>query len=159
MKKLFFIITLLGSVVFLSWNQQPEKSVLKHMPFKGSYQTTAQILTGPPIMQQQISGTGNSSHLGKSSFVATSTINFTTPPPFILGGTAVFTAANGDQIYTSFTGTATPTGTGANEVEIHHTIVGGTGRFNSASGNFTGYTIAVPGHSNGFITQEGSISY
>lgn len=159
MKKLFVILGLLGSVMFLSWNKIPQKSQLYHLPFKGSYHTTAQILTGPPVMQQQITGSGTSSHLGKSSFVANSTINFTTPPPFLLGGTAVFTAANGDQIFTSFSGSATPAGTGMNEVEMVHTITGGTGRFSNASGSFTGHTIAIPGHSNGFITHEGTISY
>lgn len=129
------------------------------VPFRGEFTTSAQVLSGPPLVQQRITGHGQSSHLGKSSFVALTTLNLTTPPPFSLGGTAVFTAANGDEFYTTFSGTATPNGAGANEVEMVHTISGGTGRFSGATGSFTGYTVAVPGHTEGTITHEGTINY
>jgi hypothetical protein len=53
-------------------------------------------------------------------------------------GTVVLTAANGDSLFTEFTATSAPTdipGTiGISEV---HTITGGTGRFEGASGSFT----------------------
>ena len=111
------------------------------------------------MLQQQITGVGNMSHMGNSTFVALATLNFTTPPPFQLGGTALFTAANGDTFTTSFAGTATPNGQGANEVLMTHTITGGTGRFSDATGTIVGHTIAVPGHAEGFITYEGTINY
>ena len=158
MKHLILSVTVLATFLFISWSPSQNNPQVE-MPIKGAYHTTAQILSGPPMMSQQITGIGQSSHLGRGSFVAYSTVNFTTPPPFYLGGTAVFTAANGDEFYTTFTGTATPTGTGSNEVEMHHTITGGTGRFENASGTIDGYTIATPGHANGYVTYEGSISY
>ena len=158
MKKLVFLTTVLSTLILVSWKKQGNQ-LIAEQPFKGSYTTNAQILSGPPMLQQRITGVGHSSHLGKSEFVANTTLNLTTPPPFSLGGTAVFTAANGDQIFTSFSGTATPNMQGQNEVEMTHTITGGTGRFENASGTFTGYTVAVPGHSTGFITNEGTISY
>jgi hypothetical protein len=135
------------------------KEQKKVVPIKGKYTTTANILVGPPILEQEITGHGQSSHLGKSIFVAYSTINLTTPPPFQISGTAIFTAANRDAFYTSFAGTATPNNQGANNVVMTHTITGGTGRFDNATGTFVGNTVAVPGHAEGFITYEGTISY
>ena len=131
----------------------------KELPFKGTYITASEVLQPPPFLQTRITGAGNASHLGSSSFVAVSTLNFTTPPPFQLGGTATFTAANGDEIYTSFTGTATPNQDGTLNVSMLHIITGGTGRFQHASGSFSGYSVATPGHSEGSITHEGIISY
>ena len=131
----------------------------KELPFKGTYITASEVLQPPPFLQTRITGAGNASHLGNSSFVAVSTLNFTTPPPFQLGGTATFTAANGDEIYTSFTGTATPNQDGTLNVSMVHTITGGNGRFQHASGSFSGYTVATPGHSEGSISHEGIISY
>ena len=128
-------------------------------PFKGSFTTTSEILQPAPVLKTRITGTGNVSQLGKTSFVALSTLNFTTQPPFILGGTATFTAANGDEIYTSFTGTSTPAGEGMLNVVMTHTITGGTGRFLNATGSFTGNTTAFPGHSEGYIEHEGTIRY
>ena len=131
----------------------------KAVPIKGSYTTFAEILQAPPMLRQRITGLGTSSHLGKGSFVAVSTLNLATPPPFNLSGTGVFTASNGDEFYTSFTGTATPNGQGANIVVITSSITGGTGRFRNASGTFVGNTVAAPGHVEGFITYEGTINY
>ena len=160
MKHLILSVTVLASFLFLSWNVMPsQNNPQAELPIKGAYHTNSLILSGPPMLSTQITGIGQSSHLGKGSFVAYSTVNFTTPPPFSLGGTAVFTAANGDEFYTTFTGTAMPTGTGSNEIEMHHTITGGTGRFENVSGTLNGYTIATPGHANGYVTYEGSISY
>ena len=128
-------------------------------PFKGSFTTTSEILQPAPVLRTRITGTGNVSQLGKSSFVALSTLDFTTQPPFTLSGTATFTAANGDEVYTSFTGTSTPAGEGMLHVSMIHTITGGTGRFQNATGSFVGNTTAFPGHSEGYIEHEGTIRY
>lgn len=131
----------------------------KQVSIKGTYTTSAKILAGPPIMQQEITGHGESSHLGRSMFIAYPTIYFTTPPPFKNSGTTMFKAANGDEFYTSFTGTVTPNPDGTNTVVMDHIITGGTGRFKQASGNLTGYTIGIPGHAEGTVSYEGTISY
>jgi hypothetical protein len=171
MKQLFlFLSVCVVTGGLLSWNNEPTfipttgtaspaGKQATSVPIKGEYTTSAQILSGPPLVRQRITGQGHLSHLGKSSFVALATLNLTTPPPFSLEGTAVFTAANGDEFYTTFSGTATPNGAGANTVEMVHTISGGTGRFSGATGSFTGYTVAVPGHTQGTITSEGFINY
>jgi hypothetical protein len=131
----------------------------KDRPFKGSYTTSSEILQPAPILKTRITGTGHVSQLGYSTFVAYSTLNFTSQPPFQLGGTATFTAANGDEVYTSFTGTSTPTAQGMLDVSMTHIITGGTGRFQNATGSFVGHTIAFPGHSEGYIEHEGVIRY
>ena len=172
MKQKFLLLLTLVSIVLLqsckkemnpaqkSASSATEMAKKKNaVPIKGSYTTFAEILQGPPMLRQRVTGLGSSSHLGKGSFVAIPTLNFTTPPPFSLSGTAVFTAANGDEFYTSFTGTATPNGLGANIVVMTHSITGGTGRFTDASGTFIGNTVAAPGHAEGFITYEGTIDY
>ena len=133
--------------------------VAKALPFKGTYTTVSEILQPAPFLHTRITGTGQASHLGKGSFVALSALDLTTAPPFLLGGTATFTAANGDEFYTTFTGTATPNGQGALNISMSHTITGGTGRFENAIGSIDGHTVAVPGHTEASIDYEGTINY
>jgi hypothetical protein len=55
-----------------------------------------------------------------------------------VAGTAVFTAANGDQLFTTVTGTATfPDANGIVTFRGTDTVTGGTGRFAGASGSLT----------------------
>ncbi len=136
-----------------------EHAVQKDVPIKGTYTTTSQFLSGPPMVQVRITGTGQSSHLGQGTFVALSMLNLSTPPPFVLSGTATFYAANGDEFYTSFEGTSTPNTDGTSTVEMTHTVTGGSGRFENASGNFTGLTITNLSIPQATITYEGYISY
>ena len=131
----------------------------KMVPIKGSYTTTNEILAPAPMLRQRITGVGGSSHLGEGSFVAIATLNLTTPPPFNLFGTSTFYAANGDTFLTEFTGTSTPVGNGVLSVVINHTITGGTGRFQNATGNLVGVTMANPAIPTGSTTYEGTISY
>ena len=172
MKQLISLSLMVASFLLLSCQKQglqkeesnnplpaAKMNMEQDRPFKGSYTTSSEILQPAPILKTRITGTGQVSQLGKSSFTALSTLNFTTQPPFILGGTATFTAANGDEIYTSFTGTSTPAGEGMLNVVMTHTITGGSGRFQNASGSFVGHTIAFPGHSEGYIEHEGTIRY
>jgi hypothetical protein len=75
-------------------------------------------------------GTGQATHLGR--FALTATFTVTTPPPTAVG-TAIWTAANGDQIFTNVTGHGVVTPP-VLAVEETHVITGGTGRFEGASG-------------------------
>ena len=131
----------------------------KTVPIKGTYATVTEILSSPPLLQLRITGIGQSSHLGEGKFVALSTLNLTTPPPFHLGGTATFYAANGDVFYTEFNGLSTPNEDGTSTVIMTHKITGGTGRFENASGTFTGFTIAGLSNPLASITYDGNISY
>jgi len=131
----------------------------KMVPIKGTYETTHEVLHAPPMLQQRITGIGQSSHLGEGTFVAISTLNLTTPPPFQLAGAATFYAANGDTFYTSFAGTSTPSTGGSSIVVMTHTINGGTGRFENATGTLIGHAIANPARTTSIVTYEGTISY
>jgi hypothetical protein len=129
------------------------------VPFKGTYTTSVQILSSPPALLHRISGTGNATHLGASEFVATATVYLTPPPPFLIVGTVIFTAANGDQLFASYTGTSMPVAGAPNNVLLTYTVTGGTGRFENATGSFTGVPVVPVGALTGTITLEGNISY
>jgi hypothetical protein len=108
----------------------------ERVPFKGSLggDVTVTPLT-PPFLQVDVEATGKATHLGQ----------FTLDIPHVVNaanGTAVgtyeFTAANGDKVYATFTGIATPTATpGVLYIEETATITGGTGRFAGATGSFS----------------------
>ena len=107
------------------------------VPFKSSYTTRMVVLQGPPNLVQNVFGEGIASHLGKSTFEATSSVTVTFPPPFKVTGSRTITAANGDKIFTTFSGNSTPVVNGLNGADLQETITGGTGRFADASGSFT----------------------
>lgn len=173
MKKLISLSLVIASGYFLSCQKETfedkamniqnlvasNAKVEKALPFKGTYTTSSEILQPAPFLKTRITGIGQATHLGKGTFVALSALNLSSTPPFLLGGTATFTAANGDEFYTTFTGTATPNGQGALNITNSHKITGGTGIFKNATGSIEGYTVAVPGHSQGTIDYEGTISY
>ena len=136
---------------------KPSKHVA--VPIKGTYVTTNERLTAPPMLLQRITGLGQSSHLGNGKFVALSTLNLTTPPPFHLSGTCTFFAANGDEFYTTFAGTSMPQPDGTSVVQMTHHITGGTGRFVEATGTFVGRTHVDPTAPSAVIDYEGTINY
>jgi hypothetical protein len=101
-------------------------------------------------------GTGNATLLGQFTVdirIVLNTSNRT------LTGTSEFTAANGDTLTADFTGQSPlmPPGVPQTSVETA-TITGGTGRFASASGNFTAERVVdlATGLTTGFF--EGTIS-
>lgn len=129
------------------------------VPFKGTYATSHEVLQAPPIFIQRVTGAGNATHLGQSSFVSITTVDRSTPPPFAVSGTRTFTAANGDQLFTTFTGTSSPTGPRSSRADLHDVIVGGTGRFAHASGSFDGVAINDPTTSTLEVTFNGYIHF
>ena len=120
--------------------------VKKAVPFKGELSVT--------LGEGGTSGTGVASHIGALQYVSLDVINF----PFVTG-TATITAANGDEIFTTFSGQLTDIGNGMLNVNIENTIIGGTGRFTGATGSFisTGTANAITGIAN--TTFTGTISY
>jgi hypothetical protein len=98
------------------------------LPFKGTLEGT-ELVQGA---QHHIDGTGNATHLGLVTLASDFTVNETTATG---SGTSVWMAANGDQVFTSQTGTAIVTFPIVSVSETA-TITGGTGRFLGASGGF-----------------------
>jgi hypothetical protein len=76
-------------------------------------------------------GTGEATQLGRFTLTSDFTVDTTTG---IGSGTAIWTAANGDKIFTTLAGQAVITFPIATVTETH-TITGGTGRFADASGS------------------------
>ena len=103
--------------------------------FEGSFTVTP---VNPPstIFDIRTSATGNASHFGRFTMERLGRIDRSTAT---LVGTASFTlkAANGDTVYGTGTGQASPTPTPGVLASVEtYTITGGTGRFAGATGAF-----------------------
>jgi hypothetical protein len=125
--------------------------------FSANLNTTIQLTGAPPIQSVRSFGSGIATHMGKTSFEAASTVNFTVQPATI-NGTAILTAANGDELHTAFTGT-TATAAGTATGNFVHTITGGTGRFSNASGTLKATSIHNLATQKGVLSFEGEIDY
>jgi hypothetical protein len=97
------------------------------LPFRGTLQATETV----DGSVHHLIGTGEATHLGR--FTLTS--EFTVTPAATASGTAVWTAANGDQIITTTTGHVVAPPPPFLVVTETHIITGGTGRFAGASGS------------------------
>ncbi|MGZ3837738.1 MAG: hypothetical protein ACXVMS_18420 [Flavisolibacter sp.] len=117
------------------------------IPFRASYTTNAPT-------PNQINGTGEGTVVGKSTFtLQEDDSNFPS-----LVGTATITAANGDQIFTTHSGSVIgPDDNGVLLITNYNTINGGTGRFANATGNFVAHAIANINFPTGSVTFEGNI--
>ena len=134
----------------------------QQLPFKGALQgKDADVPTGDPsTLIVRTSGTGIGTHIGQFSFSQETTVNFLNNTDT---GSAHFTAANGDSIYTTIAGsgefTDIPDVVRITEI---HTITGGTGRFSGAGGSFSVERLAnvvtffTSGSFHGSITSPGA---
>jgi hypothetical protein len=106
------------------------------LPFRGTLQAKEKVAPDghclTPVGLHCLNGAGEATHLGR--FTLTSEFTVTPPPASTASGTATWTAANGDEIFTSTAGQAVITFPVAAIAETH-TIIGGTGRFVDASGS------------------------
>ncbi len=137
------------------------KAGAKQIPFHGTIQTieTVESVEYPIVFDSSV-GTGNATHLGRFDWMLEVEINITVPSATTATGTGILTAANGDSLFTEFTATGVDTAT-PNVIFITevHTIIGGTGRFAHATGNFTREALSnlALGFSSGSF--KGEISY
>lgn len=127
------------------------------VPFEASYSGTCTFvsLIGPVItVDCLVSGQGT--HVGNSSQDGLVHINVLTGAST---ATSTVTAANGDEIFTTDTGTSTPLGGDETAVSATEIVTGGTGRFDGASGSFTlAGTVNTVTEAISY-TLEGTISY
>ena len=148
------LLVLIGLMPLFSCTKEKERTV----EFESTHTTTNELLAPPPMLKQRITGLGTSTKLHLTKFVAISTMDLTTPPPFKISGTSTTYANDGDVFYTSFSGTATPHEDGTRTVEMTHIITGGTGKFENATGRSHGKTVvdltkpSAVIHSKGFVT-------
>lgn len=81
-----------------------------------------------------VTGACHYSHLGRTTCEAEQTVVPDEDGTLIIENKGVCTAANGDQLYTRFSGAGRPTPTGAIDFLGIETYHGGTGRFSDAIG-------------------------
>ena len=133
MKKVAVAVLAIALVVLstTSISAANAKAGVQERPFKATGKGSAAALSGPPILEIVVTGSGHSTHMGKVDIWQHHFVNVITMTFY--DGTFVWTAANGDTIDGSYSGSLIPTSAG---FEIHgsFTIDGGTGRFAGASG-------------------------
>jgi hypothetical protein len=119
------------------------------IPFKGSMNGSESSRAEFPFFYVNGSASGNATHLGRFTFTY-ELVGDDSPnqhgAPSTTSGTGVFTAANGDKIFTQFDGLGTLSDdfSFVSVVEMH-TITGGTGRFADTSGSFVRkYLVSFP---------------
>jgi hypothetical protein len=124
------------------------------LPFRGSFTAADQGVVVPPSLLVQGTGEGNATHLGRFTMTFAAVADLATPTAT---GTFTFTAANGDQLLTTFVGNAADLiEPGVVSFTETLTIVGGTGRFYGATGTFTMRRIAIIDFATGASTSTGS---
>jgi hypothetical protein len=110
------------------------------VPFKGW--ADEQAISAVPVDEDHVFvttfGGGQATHLGKFTFVSP---HLSGLKDFSIDGTQTFTAANGDKLEAELVGALHPVVDETGHVflvgDVAGTIVGGTGRFANATGEFT----------------------
>jgi hypothetical protein len=117
-------------------------------PLKGSLDG---VVVGfiPPNMLV-VEGAGEASHLGHF----TRTEFLTLGEAGSISGTIIYTAANGDLLYSSFTGQFVSATTAVGL----YTFAGGTGRFTNATGSAT-FEAVTPDFQNVHVEFQGTLTY
>ena len=101
------------------------------VPFIANAKAYAVAVSGPPILEIFITGSGHATHMGEISIWQHHFVNVITMTFY--GGEWVWTAANGDTVEGGYYGSMVPTSVGF-EIHGYFTIDGGTGRFEGAEG-------------------------
>jgi hypothetical protein len=112
----------------------PQAQSDKQLPFRGSYQQTETgELQSPTTVLITFRSEGTATHLGRYTTAGSFLVDLTSASA---GGPGIMLAANGDQLFVTGSGVATPTGV-PNELSIADTstITGGTG---ISAGSFAG---------------------
>jgi hypothetical protein len=134
-----FVILLAGFALLIT-SCQKEDQRNKCVPFKGNF-AISHTKTG-------VAGTGEASQIRRFTLVSD-----------FQGNTSIFTAENGDQIFTTFTELADPQPDNMAKVHLDNTITGGTGRFKGATGSFGMDALVNESLGTGAGTLEGTICY
>lgn len=105
------------------------------VPFRGSLDGTVTVTPlAPPMASVLITGTGDATQLGRFTVEVPHLVNQATR---VGVGSYLFTAANGDTLTADFRGQAALVAPGVLSVTETAVIIGGTGRFAGATGEFT----------------------
>jgi hypothetical protein len=151
------------AVVFDAQPFPPGKRAATERPFKGRTSGTF-----PPSQPGIVEGTFQATHIGKGTYFSDNVSVTQNGAALSYSGDLVITAANGDKLFTSGTGSGTlgPGCSGPGEcvatVTVTDTITGGTGRFEEASGSYVSEVRGVADSVGGYVTTsriDGTIGY
>ena len=115
----------------------PQAQSGAQLPFRGSYRQTETFEPqSPTTVLITFKSEGTATHLGRYTSSGSFLVDLTQASA---GGPGNMVAANGDQLFFTGSGQATPTGVpGELSITDTSTITGGTGRFVGATGSFSG---------------------
>jgi len=143
----------------------PATSAVHARPFGGRCETAITPLAPEPgdppnVLRLHIEYVCQLQHLGRTTAVAEQIVIATGPTTQVASNTTVYTAANGDQLFSTWSGSSTLNPTTLDvEFSGPETYTGGTGRFAQASGSaFISGTASLSANT-GQFTSEGTLSY
>ena len=163
MKKSFQVLCVAALSIFVVFSPTAQAGK-PPLPIKGNAEG---IVVGaepvseetPWIVSLTIDWEGVGSRLGRFTRTDFLVVNFLTGE---LTGTKVFTAANGDQLFVytegGFDASAAPSPENPLEITGTYEFIGGTGRFEGATGDAT-FSVTTPDFVFGSLSFEGSINY
>jgi len=132
-------------------------------PFGGRCDTD--ITVSPPlagdaanVLRLHIEYVCQLKHMGRATAITEQIVIFTSPTTATATSTGTYTAANGDQLFATWTGTATSNGPD-NTFSGPETFAGGTGRFAGASGSTWVSGTASFATMTGQFTSVGTLAY
>ena len=104
------------------------------VPFVGSLAGVEDVVVAPPNLYASGAARGTATQLGRFTMTDAAVVDLVTSTST---GTITLTAANGDELFATFTGIGVPLDAGRSRLTEVATITGGSGRFASATGTFT----------------------
>lgn len=123
-------------------------------PFRGSFTMHSSGVPTPPTLHITGTAEGTATALGRFTAAVTDVVDMATTQST---GTFNFTAANGDQLFTTTAGSEDAfVPPNVSHVTLDATIVGGTGRFAAAAGTFTIRWVGTIDFATGTSTAAGS---
>jgi hypothetical protein len=128
------VISITAAIITAACSNFGQAAASEHQ-LKGTFEQIETREISFPFMSVDGVGGGNATLLGRyTEHTVFTEVNLITTVGI---GTAVYTAANGDTLSTVIAASSGPGESGVWVVTEHHTIVGGTGRFDGATGGFT----------------------
>jgi hypothetical protein len=149
------VLLLLCITMIISSCHKEDEHVKKTVPFKAKFKTVEVPFSDT---EDQVTGTGTGIPIGNSNFVAY--VNFVNFPS--VKGTSTLTTENGDQIFTTFSGSVAGPDNDTLRITNTNTITGGTGKFAGATGSFIAHGIVntkLPPEAPATLTNDGTITY
>lgn len=156
-----------GSSTSPAFDRAPSTAVTSNAamlrPFASSCDTDIAIsppLLGdaPNVLRLRILYVCQVTHLGRATATTEQIVIFTSATTAVASSTGTYTAANGDQLFVTWTGTATSNGPD-NAFSGTETFTGGTGRFAGASGSSWVSGTASFATMTGHFTSQGTLGY